>query len=56
MSLMMPMRFMTMKTTDVSDVHFMIRLTKYGNFPKYGSVYMFQAPFFKENSTVTVIM
>ena len=38
------------------DVRFMIRLTKYGNFPKYGSVYMFQAPFFKENSTITVIM
>ena len=38
------------------NVCFMIRLTKYGNFPKYGSVYMFQALFFKENSTVTVIM
>ena len=38
------------------DVRFTIRLTKYGNFSKYGSVYMFQAPFFKRNSTVTVIM
>jgi len=38
------------------DVHFTIRLTKYGNFSKYISVYMFQAPFFKRNSTVTVIM
>ena len=38
------------------DVHFMIRLTKYGKFPKYRSVYMFQASFFKENSTVMVIM
>ena len=38
------------------NVHSMIRLTKYGNFPKYRSVYMFQALFFKENSTVMVIM
>jgi len=38
------------------DVRFTIRLTKYGNISKYISVYMFQAPFFKRNSTVTVIM
>jgi len=39
-----------------SDVHFMARLTKYGNFSKYRSIYMFPALFFKGNSTVTVIM
>ena len=38
------------------DVRFTIGLTKYGNFSKYGSVYMFPAPFFEENSTVTSIM
>ena len=38
------------------DVRFTIGLTRYGNFSKYGSVYMFLAPFFERNSTVTLIM
>ena len=38
------------------DVHFTIGLTRYGNFSKYGGIYMFPAPFFERNSTVTLIM
>ena len=38
------------------DVRFAIGLTRYGNFSKYGSVYMFPAPFFDGDSTVTSIM
>src|ERR1700676_3921187 len=38
------------------NVHFIIGLTKYGNFYKYRSVYMFLAPFFKRISTITVII
>ena len=38
------------------DVRFTIGLTRYGNFSKYGSVYMFLVPFFEKNSTVTLIM
>ena len=38
------------------NVHFVIGLTKYGNFSKYRSVYMFLAPFFKRISTITVII
>jgi len=34
----------------------MIRLTKYGNFSKYKSVYMFWALFCKSNLTMMVIM
>src|SRR5882762_10785828 len=38
------------------NVCFTIRLTKYSNFSKYVSVYMFQAPFFKKNSTIDMCM
>src|ERR1700683_3528232 len=37
-------------------VHFMIRLTIYGNFSKYACMYMFPALFFDSISTMMVIM